>query len=66
MLLIKNGSGLADKYIIRMEVAGIFIHTGIKYTGQDGWPAIAFGTLILITGFFKPKRCLHDCTVDHR
>lgn len=72
MKAVNNKPGKDEKLVIwfsrllRWITGTIFILTGIKYTGQGGWPVIAFGALILITGFFKPKRCLNDCTVDHR
>lgn len=50
--------------LLRWSLGGFFIATGIMYAGKGGWPAILFGTLILITGFFKPKRCIGECRTD--
>lgn len=52
--------------ILRWSLGIVFIATGILYAGEGGWPAILFGTLILITGFFKPKRCISDCRFDQQ
>ena len=46
--------------ILRWTVGLLFAGAGILYWHQGGWPAIAFGALVFITGFFRPKRCLDD------
>lgn len=51
--------------LVRWTIGIFFILSGIIYSGEGGWSAIAFGTLIFITGFFKPKRCMNDCGTDH-
>jgi hypothetical protein len=50
--------------LLRWSLGVIFIATGILHAKEGGWPAILFGTLILITGFFKPKRCIGECRTD--
>ncbi|MBO9205256.1 MULTISPECIES: hypothetical protein [Niastella] len=50
--------------LLRWLLGILFISTGFTYVKEGGWPAILFGTLILITGFFKPKRCIGDCKTD--
>jgi hypothetical protein len=51
--------------LLRWSLGAFFILLGIIYFDKGTWPAILFGALILITGFFKPKRCISDCTIDH-
>lgn len=46
--------------ILRWLLGGVFMYIGIRFIYQDGWPAIVFGGIIFITGFFKPRRCLED------
>ena len=50
--------------LLRWSLGMLFIATGCIYASEGGWPAILFGTLILITGFFKPKRCIGECGID--
>jgi hypothetical protein len=38
----------------------LFIAAGIKYIENGGWPAILFGLLIFVTGFFRPRRCVDE------
>jgi hypothetical protein len=50
--------------ILRWGLGGLFIWAGIHFDGY--WPAILFGAAFVITGFFRPKRCLEegsDCSV---
>ncbi|MCC6287930.1 MAG: hypothetical protein IT249_08595 [Chitinophagaceae bacterium] len=46
--------------LIRWGLGGLCIAIGILYFNQDGWPAIIFGAIMMITGFFRPKRCIDD------
>jgi hypothetical protein len=46
--------------ILRWGLGGLFVAIGIAYYNQDGWPAIIFGAVMIITGFFRPKRCIDD------
>ena len=42
-----------------------FITAGIMFYEKGGWPAIAFGALIFITGFLRPTRCIDEvCDVE--
>lgn len=52
--------------LLRWSLGIFFIATGILYADEGGWPAILFGTLMLITGFFKPKRCMGECRTGQR
>lgn len=50
--------------IFRWVLGLLFIGAGIYYYAAGAWPAIAFGLLMLITGFFKPRRCVsEDCNI---
>ena len=46
--------------LVRWGLGSFFIAIGIQYFNQDGWPAILFGAIMIITGFFRPKRCIGD------
>lgn len=46
--------------LLRWGLGVFFIATGIFFYKSGGWPAILFGALIFITGFFRPVRCLDD------
>ncbi|MBS1752397.1 MAG: DUF2892 domain-containing protein [Bacteroidetes bacterium] len=46
--------------IIRWGLGALFIGGGIYYFNQGGWPAILFGTVLFVTGFFRPRRCLEE------
>lgn len=46
--------------IIRWGFGMLFIGGGIYYYDQGGWPAIIFGAVFFVTGFFRPKRCLEE------
>jgi hypothetical protein len=51
---------------LRWLLGTIFTAVGIIYYNEGGWPAILFGAAMIITGFFRPRRCLGsengDCT----
>ncbi len=41
----------------------LFIGIGISF--KDGWPAIIFGAIFIVTSFFKPHRCIDtSCTIN--
>jgi hypothetical protein len=69
MLATQNTANKEEKLVIwfsrllRWGLGGLFIITGIMYNKSGNWPAILFGALIFITGFFKPKRCVDNCTL---
>ena len=44
--------------LLRWGFGALFITIGIQYFEEGGWPAILFGVIFLITGFFRPARCL--------
>ncbi|OJY82418.1 MAG: hypothetical protein BGP13_22370 [Sphingobacteriales bacterium 40-81] len=46
--------------LVRWGLGGLFMAIGILYFNKDGWPAILFGAAMIITGFFRPKRCIGD------
>lgn len=52
--------------LLRWGLGGFFVLSGIIYYDKGAWPAILFGSALLITGFFKPKRCIGDCGIDQR
>jgi hypothetical protein len=45
---------------LRWGIGTIFIATGLVYFKEGGWPALLFGGLMFITGFFRPRRCMDD------
>jgi hypothetical protein len=48
--------------LLRWSLGATFITVGILYAKAGGWPAILFGALIFITGFFRPRRCIgNEC-----
>ncbi len=46
--------------IIRWGLGALFIGGGVYYFDQGGWPAIIFGAVLFVTGFFRPRRCLEE------
>ncbi|MBX2922341.1 MAG: DUF2892 domain-containing protein [Chitinophagaceae bacterium] len=44
--------------ILRWVLGLFFIGSGILYYSEGAWPAIVLGAVFIITGFFKPTRCL--------
>lgn len=46
--------------LLRWSLGLVFISGGIYYFHDGGWPAILFGLAFIITGFFRPRRCLDD------
>lgn len=52
---------------LRWILGSFFIGAGIVFFDKGAWPAILFGALIFVTGFFRPKRCLEErCEIDPR
>ena len=50
--------------LLRWGFGVLFISIGIAYYNEGAWAAILFGAIFLVTGFFRPKRCLQeDCKV---
>lgn len=61
----------SDKLVIwfsrslRWILGSFFITAGVIYFNKGAWPAILFGVLIFVTGFFRPKRCLEEgCEIN--
>lgn len=52
--------------IFRWVLGTAFIIAGLLYWNEGGWPAMLFGLVIFVTGFFRPKRCLEEgqCEID--
>jgi hypothetical protein len=46
--------------ILRWSLGLLFLGAGIVFYEDGAWPAIAFGLLLLVTGFFRPRRCIDD------
>lgn len=46
--------------LLRFALGTVFISIGMWYWKAGGWPAVIFGTVLFITGFFRPKRCLKE------
>lgn len=44
--------------LLRWGLGVFFIIVGFIYYTAGGWPAILFGAIFFITGFFRPKRCI--------
>src|SRR5688500_16692387 len=44
--------------LLRWAFGIVFISLGVVYYEDGAWPVILFGTILFITGFFRPKRCL--------
>ena len=69
MIATKNTANKEEKMVIwfsrllRWGLGALFIITGIINNKSGNWPAILFGALIFITGFFKPQRCVDKCTL---
>lgn len=50
---------------LRWALGILFISLGLVYYEKGTWPAILFGTVFFITGFFRPKRCLEEgCQIE--
>jgi hypothetical protein len=46
--------------IFRWSLGLLFLGAGIAFYRDGSWPAIVFGGLLVLTGFFKPRRCVDD------
>jgi hypothetical protein len=44
--------------VLRWGFGGIFLWAGLHFNG--GWLVIVFGAVFVISGFFRPKRCLEE------
>jgi hypothetical protein len=65
---IKNNSdkGLVwFSRLLRWGLGIIFIGAGITYFNDGAWPALFFGAVLIVTGFFRPRRCIDDqCEIN--
>ena len=51
--------------LLRWAFGILFISLGMVYYEEGTWPAILFGTVFFMTGFFRPKRCLDEgCEIE--
>jgi hypothetical protein len=51
--------------ILRWSMGIFFTGAGILYFREGGWPAILFGGAFIVSGFFRPRRCMDDgCSVE--
>lgn len=46
--------------ILRWVLGSVFLGVGIVYIRDGAWPAILFGVAFIVSGFFRPRRCLDD------
>jgi hypothetical protein len=58
--MIRNLDPVLFSRLLRWTLGAVFIATGIWYYQDGAWPAIAFGSAMFITGFFRPRRCVDD------
>ncbi|MBX3240208.1 MAG: hypothetical protein KIT80_02860 [Chitinophagaceae bacterium] len=50
--------------ILRWVLGIFFIGVGVWYYNDGAWPALIFGAVFFVTGFFKPRRCIDgSCAV---
>lgn len=51
--------------LLRSAFGTLFISVGVIYYNEGGWAAILFGAIFLVTGFFRPKKCLEEgCDIN--
>jgi hypothetical protein len=55
---ISNESVVWVSRFLRWGLGSLFIWVGFHY--PDGWPAGVFGAVLIISGFFRPRRCLGE------
>lgn len=60
LLQLSSMNALWFHRILRWMLGLLFLGAGIMYYRDGAWPAIAFGLLLVITGFFRPRRCIDD------
>ncbi|MGN6490947.1 MAG: hypothetical protein ACTHLE_03045 [Agriterribacter sp.] len=44
--------------LVRWALGAFFIGIGSVYFSEGAWPVLLFGVAIMVTGFFKQRRCL--------
>lgn len=54
--------------LLRWCLGVLFIFIGIAYGLEEAWPSILFGSVLLVTGFLRPRRCLEEdsCPTNRR
>jgi len=51
--------------VIRWGMGILFLTIGFIYKDESRWFALAFGAVFIITGFFRPNRCLQEnCSIN--
>jgi len=51
--------------LIRWSFGGALLFYGITNHDESRWIGLVIGTVVVISGFIRPKRCLEDsCTID--
>lgn len=49
--------------LLRWSLGAVAIYFGYAFRAEGAWPAIILGAILVVTGFFRPKRCLEEgCT----
>ena len=52
--------------IVRWSFGGILLFYGLTNQDESRWVGIVIGTVVVITGFIRPKRCLEEkCSIDN-
>jgi hypothetical protein len=46
--------------ILRWILGLVFVITGYNYREDGGWILMIFGIVIVVSGFFRPRRCIDD------
>lgn len=46
--------------LLRWTLGLLFVGAGIYYFKDGAWPAILLGAVLIVTGFFRPRRCIDD------
>lgn len=46
--------------MLRWVMGSVFLGVGIAYIRDGAWPVILFGVAFIVSGFFRPRRCLDD------
>ena len=54
--------------VLRWSLGLLFIGVGIYYYKDGAWPAMLVGAVLVVTGFFRPRRCIEDegCEIPQR
>ncbi len=51
---------------IRWSFGSALLYYGIINHDESRWIGLVIGTVVVISGFIRPKRCLEDsCTIDN-